>query len=106
MVKVKVRYFGRIRELTGLREEEYEVENATSLAELLLKHIPERHNDISREWRETVFTTVGGEVSMDRDGNPVLRDNYVILVNGRVREVSYRLMDGDEVAVLPPVGGG
>lgn len=105
MIKVKVKYFGKIRELTGVREEEYEVENA-SLAELLLKHIPERHSDISKEWRETVFTTVRGEVAIDKNGNPVLRDNYVVLVNGRVCEISYRLMDGDEVAVLPPVGGG
>lgn len=104
MVKVKVKYFGRLRELLGVKEEEYEVEDAT-LADLLLKHIPSRHSDAADEWRQSIFVTIRGEVAVNREGIPTLR-NYFILVGGRSPEITYRLKDGDEVAILPPVGGG
>jgi molybdopterin converting factor small subunit len=39
MAKVKIKYFGRLRELLDIREEEYEVKNS-SLADLLIKYIP------------------------------------------------------------------
>lgn len=105
MVRVKVRYFGRIRELLGIREEEYEVDDAI-LADLLLKHIPSRHSEVAGEWVEAIFKTVMGKAALGKDGKPILRDNYMIFVNGRTCEINYRLKDGDEVAVLPPVGGG
>ncbi|MEM1550683.1 MAG: MoaD/ThiS family protein [Candidatus Bathyarchaeia archaeon] len=105
MVKVRVKYFGRIRELIGVREEEYEVNDA-SLAELLLKYIPGRHSNVAKEWRETIFTTVMGEVAVNKDGEPVLRDNYIVFVNGEQSRINCRLKDGDEIAILPPVGGG
>ncbi|MEM1507637.1 MAG: MoaD family protein [Candidatus Bathyarchaeia archaeon] len=104
MVKVKVKYFGRLRELLGVKEEEYEVEGAT-LADLLLKHIPSRHSDAADEWRQSIFVTIRGEVAVNREGIPALK-NYFILVGGRSPEITYRLKDGDEVAILPPVGGG
>ncbi|MEM1586955.1 MAG: MoaD/ThiS family protein [Candidatus Bathyarchaeia archaeon] len=105
MVKVRVRYFGRIRELLGIREEEYDVDDAV-LADLLLKHVPNRHSEVAREWIETIFKTVMGEVALGGDRQPILRDNYMVYVNGRTCEVNYKLRDGDEVAILPPVGGG
>lgn len=104
MAKVKVKYFGRLRELLGIKEEDYDVDGAT-LADLLLKHIPERHRDKSKEWQETVFVTVRGEVAINAAGTPMLK-NHFILVKGRTPELTYRLEDGDEVAILPPVGGG
>ncbi|MEM1581533.1 MAG: MoaD family protein [Candidatus Bathyarchaeia archaeon] len=104
MVKVKVRYFGRLRELLGVREEEYEVDDAT-LADLLLKYIPSRHSDAADEWKESIFVTIRGDVAVSRDGTPMLK-NYFILVGGRSPEATYRLKDGDEIAILPPVGGG
>lgn len=104
MVKVRVKYFGRLRELLGVKEEDYDVEGST-LADLLLKHIPSRHPEAADEWRETVFVTVRGEVAMSRDGVPILK-NHFILVGGRSLDLTYRLRDGDEVAILPPVGGG
>lgn len=104
MVKVKVKYFGRLRELLGVKEEEYEVEDAT-LADLLLKHIPSRHSDAADEWRQSIFVTIRGEVAVNKEGIPTLK-NYFILVGGRSPEITYRLKDGDEVAILPPVGGG
>jgi MoaD family protein len=100
---IKVKYFGKLRELLGVKEEEYDAENL-SLADLLIKHIPSRHPEIAEEWRATVFITVGDNIVMSEDGTPILR--YHILVNGLSRNLTYMLKDNDEVAILPPVGGG
>lgn len=104
MIRVRVKYFGKIRELLGVREEEYRIDGGT-LADLLLNHIPDRHMDVADGWRETVFMTVRGEVATDKDGMPILK-NHVILVDGKNQKLTYRLREGDEIAVLPPVGGG
>ncbi len=104
MIKVKVKFFGRLRELLNVREEEYQVDNAT-LADLLLNHIPSKHRDVAKDWKESIFVTIRDEIAVDRKGIPILK-NYVILVGGKSRELSYELKDGDEIAILPPVGGG
>ncbi len=84
--------------------------------DLLLKCIPARHPDASRRWKERVFDTENGEVKFNEDGTPSLRGAYHILINGRSYLVAeddercpgleYRLKAGDEIAILPPVGGG
>lgn len=104
MVKVRVKYFGMLRELLGIREEEYNIEDIT-LADLLLKHIPGRHAEVADEWKRTVFVTVRDDVALGKEGEPMLK-NHLILVSGRKSELTYRLKDGDEVAILPPVEGG
>lgn len=104
MAKIKVKYFGELRDLLGTREEEYDVEGIT-IAELLLEYIPDRHTEVADKWRETVFATIRGEVAVNRDGMPILK-NHFILVGGKSTELNYRLRDGDEIAILPPVGGG
>jgi len=103
MAKVRVKYFGGLRELLGVREEEYDVENST-LADLLIKHIPSRHPEAAKELRETIFTTVRSGVAMNRD-TPILK-NYFILVNGLNQNLTYVLKDGDKVVILPSVEGG
>ena len=116
VLKVKVRLFASLRELLGnIREEEYEVKDGTTLMDLLLQHIPGRHGNVSRSWKEWIFETERNEIKFDKDGIPVL-SYYLILVNGRsynsISEderrpgLRYKLKGGDEVAVLPPVGGG
>lgn len=116
VLKVKVRFFASLRELLGnIREEEYEVEDGTTLMDLLLQYIPERHSNVSKSWKEWIFETERHEIKFDKDGIPVL-SYYLILVNGRsynsISEdgrrlgLMYKLKDGDEIAILPPVGGG
>jgi len=116
VLKVKVRLFASLRELLGnIREEEYEVEDGTTLMDLLLQHIPGRHSNVSKSWKEWIFETERREIKFDKDGVPVL-SYYLILVNGRsynsISEdgrrlgLMYKLKDGDEIAILPPVGGG
>lgn len=52
MPRVKVKYFASLRELLGnTKEEEYKAKDRTMLMDLLLKHIPERHRNISRSWK-------------------------------------------------------
>jgi len=102
---VKVRCFGRLRELLNVKEEEYQVKGGATLKDLLLKHIPERHEKVSKSWREEIFRMARGKIIFKRDGNPVLRD-YLVLVKGRPLDLSYELRDEDEIMVLMPVGGG
>ncbi len=105
LVAVKVRYFGRLRELLNVKKEEYEVKDGDTLTELLVNYIPERHKKVSEPWRETIFKQVNGEITLNRNGEPLLR-NYLILVDGKALGLGYKLRDGDEVVVLPPGGGG
>ena len=117
MPRVKVRYFASLRELLGnTREEEYEVRDGTMLMELLLEYIPERHRNASRSWKERIFETEKDGIKFDKEGTPSLSGYYLILINGRsylsISEderhpgLRYTLKDGDEIAILPPVGGG
>lgn len=102
--------------LEDIREEEYEVEDGTALMDLLFKHIPERHANASSRWKEQIFQTEKGKITLDKNGIPSLKGYYLILINGRSyrsisedgrrRGLRYKLKDGDEIALLPPVGGG
>ena len=105
MPRVKVRYFGRLRELLNVKEEEHTVKAGASIADLLLKYIPEKHKEVSEAWRETIFRTVKGEMLLRKDGTPLIR-NYLVLMNGKSPNLGCILKEGDEVAVLPPFGGG
>ncbi len=105
MVNIKVKYFARLRELIGAREENYALMNSTELSDLLLKHIPVRHGEIAEQWKNEIFRTVNGEIALNKDGTPILR-NYLVLVGGKSVPLGYNLKEGDEIAVLPPAGGG
>lgn len=105
MPTVKVRYFGRLRELLNVKREEYKVKDSAAIADLLLEYIPEKHTEVSGTWKETIFRTVKGELLLKKDGTPLLR-NYLILVGGKSSQLGCELKEGDEVAVLPPFGGG
>lgn len=105
MVLIKVKYFSRVRELLDLKEEQYEVVDGTSVMDILTKLIPERHPEVSKSWTRHLFLTIGDEVAFDKDGTPIL-SNYVALVNAEPRSLEYWLKDGDEIAILLPIGGG
>lgn len=116
MPTVKVRYFALLRELLdNTKEENYDVKDETMLMDLLLKHIPERHWTVSAKWKERIFDTERDGIKVDKDGTPVL-SYYLILINGRSyssisedgrrRGLRYKLKNGDDIAILPPVGGG
>jgi len=115
--KIKVRYFAVLRELLGdIKEEEYEIGKGTALMELLLEYIPQRHPGASSLWKEHLFQTEKGEITFEKDATPSLKGYYLVLVNGKPHRsifedgkpvgLWYKLNDGDEIAILPPVGGG
>jgi molybdopterin converting factor small subunit len=105
MTVIYIRYFGKLRELLGVKKEEYNVEEETTLADLLVSHVPERHSTVSKTWAETLFRTVRGEMAQNRNGTPVLGD-YLVTLNGKSVILGERLKEGDEVAIMPPFGGG
>ena len=81
-VRVKVLFFGRLRELTGLSEENGEISEGATLDDLLERYI-QRY--------------------------PQLAGFRASLVASRNREFAAwdtRIAGGDEIAFLPPVSGG
>ena len=97
-VKVSVRFFTSLREITGKREEILEFsrgEGAT--VEDALKRLGELHG---KSFAEYVYDPKSGEV----------RGFLQFLVNGRNvtsnKGLKTKLSNGDVLAIIPPVGGG
>jgi len=81
-MRVLLKYFSALRDITGGAREEVAFEGPVTVSDLLMwffKKYP----------RAEAF-----------------REELVVLVNGRAVEGSYILKDGDEVALMPPVSGG
>jgi len=81
-LRLRVLFFGRIRELTGISEDSLEVPVGTTLSELFDKY--QKH-----------FPALEG-----------FRGSLVASRNEEFASWDTRLNSGDEVAFLPPVSGG
>ncbi len=81
-VRVKVLFFGRIRELTGLSEETGEISEGATLGDLLERYIQR-------------FPQLEG-----------FRASLVASRNQEFAPWDTRITSGDEIAFLPPVSGG
>jgi len=94
-MKVTVKFFTTLRELTGKKEEEIESPNLITVAELL--------NLLSKRYGRG-FT----EYVYDERGR--VRGHLHLLINGRsittLQGFETRLEEGDRFAIIPPVGGG
>jgi len=96
-LRVKVRYFTTLRELAGGAEEELEIEDDASLADLIrdvaLRYGKEAHN----------YLYQNGEKSK---ADP----SIYFLINGinarMLSGMDTKLRDGHVVAIIPPIGGG
>ncbi len=80
----KLLYFGRISDLTGVTEEEQTLPDDVSTAGQL------------RTWLDLRFDA-GGEL---------LEQTVRIAINNQLCFDSERISEGDEIAFMPPVGGG
>ena len=92
-MKVKVSYFGHLREVAGVKEEEFEVDERCVVGDLL-EEVGETRG-IARE--------IFGE-----DPSPEMPIN--VLVDGRniryLKGLNTPLSEGSRVALFPPTGGG
>ena len=80
-MKIMVRYFASLREATGVKEEEIELPDGSTVG-MLLGQAKELHS------------TLKG------------RSAILVSVNGEFVQASRRLKAEDEVAMFPPVSGG
>lgn len=94
-MKVTVKFFTTLREITGKREEEIKSPEDLTVDELLEK-LSKRHG---HQFIKYVY---------DETGN--VRSYLQFLVNGKsittMQGFKTKLKEGDSVAIIPPVGGG
>lgn len=94
-MKVTMKFFTTLREITGKREEEIKSSGDLTVDELL-EQLSKKHG---RRFTDYVY---------DETGN--VRSYLQFLVNGRsittMQSFKTRLRDGDSIAIIPPVGGG
>jgi len=93
--KVTVKFFTTLREITGKKEEQIEFSRAVTV-ESLLKQLSKKYG---KEFNDYVYDELGN-----------VHGHLHFLVNGQsttaLQGFRTRLKDGDQVAILPPVGGG
>jgi molybdopterin synthase sulfur carrier subunit len=94
-MKVKVKFFTSLREITGKKEDEIQSPRTIRVKELL--------NSLSKKYGRE-FT----DYLYDKRGK--VRTYIQILVNGRginvLQGFETKLKEGDTIAIFPPVGGG
>ena len=94
-MKIKVRFFTSLREITGKKEDEIQLPSITTVGELLA-HLSKKYG---RDFTDYVY---------DEKGN--VQTYIQILINGRgintFQGFGTKLKEGDTVAIFPPVGGG
>jgi len=93
-----VRFFTSLREITGKREQTLEFSGGEPVTvDVVLKRLAERYG---KSFSEYVFDSKTGEV----------KGFLQFLVNGRSMStldgLDTELVDGDVLAIIPPVGGG
>ncbi|MEM2104944.1 MAG: ubiquitin-like small modifier protein 1 [Candidatus Bathyarchaeia archaeon] len=96
-MRVSVRFFTSLRELTGKREETLEFpDDERVTVDVVLKCLAERYG---KGFVDYVYDA-GGEV----------KGFLQFIVNGRsvstLKGLETELSDGDVLAIIPPVGGG
>ena len=94
-IKVAVRFFTTLREITGKKEESLELLKPISV-DALLRQLSKKYG---KEFDDYMFDEIGD-----------VRGHLQVLINGRsvstMQGLKTELKDADQVAVLPPVGGG
>lgn len=94
-VNVKVKFFTTLREIVGKKEEQIRLSGSVTL-EALLKQLSKKHGE---DFEDYVYDELGK-----------VRGHLQFLVNGKSvstdQRMKTKLCEGDEIAILPPVGGG
>jgi molybdopterin synthase sulfur carrier subunit len=94
-MKVEVKFFTSLREITGKKTDEIQIQNATTVEELLTL-LSEKYGKNFHEYIYNKKGKVQGFLSF--------------LINGKninaLEGFNTKLKQGDTIAILPPVGGG
>jgi molybdopterin synthase sulfur carrier subunit len=94
-VKITVRLFTTLRELAGTRREELEFSTVVNV-EYVLDALVSRYG---KEFGDYLY-----------DEEKRVRGHLQLLINGKraglLEDVKTMLKDGDQLAIIPPVGGG
>jgi molybdopterin synthase sulfur carrier subunit len=95
-MKVKVKFFALVRELTGKREEIVDLDDHATVRTLLGKLVEEH----GAKFRDYIFDPASKEP----------RGHVQFLMDGRnvtlMQGLDTALKEGTSLAILPPVGGG
>jgi molybdopterin synthase sulfur carrier subunit len=94
-MKVKIRYFALLRELTGKREELVELEEDASVGKLL-ETLSAKYGGKFRDYLYGVGEFEGLSLNFLLNGRNVSLD----------KGFETKLQDGDVLSILPPVAGG
>ena len=94
-MRVTVKFFTTLREITSKREEEMDLPNSITVEELL-RLLSKKHG---KRFMDYVY-----------DDRGKVQPHLQFLVNGRstitLQDLKTKLGDGDHIAIVPPVGGG
>jgi len=94
-MKVEVKFFTSLREITGKKVEEIQLDHAITVKELLTL-LSDKYGERFREYLYTREGQVQGFLSF------LLNGKNINALDGFDTE----LKDGDVLAIIPPVGGG
>lgn len=90
-----MKFFTTLREITGKKQDQIVLSRAKTL-QSLLKQLSRKYGD---EFNDYLYDELGN-----------VRGHLHLLVNGQsitaLRGLRTQLKEGDQVAILPPVGGG
>jgi len=94
-MKVEVKFFTSLREITGKKADEIQLQNVITVEELL-NLLSDKYG---KKFREYIYNKKGK-----------VQDFLSFLVNGRninvLQDFDTKLKQGDTIAIIPPVGGG
>ena len=94
-MKVEVRFFTSLREITGKKVEKVQLQNSITVEELLTGF----SKKYGREFMEYLYNEEGK-----------VHSYLSILINGKsinvLQGLDTELKESDTIAILPPVGGG
>jgi len=94
-VKVKVKFFTTLREIAGKKEDQIELSRSVTV-EALLRQLAKKYG---KEFEDYIYDELGN-----------IHGHLQFLVNGKsitaLQGLKTKLREGDQVAILPPVGGG
>lgn len=96
-MRVKVKYFTTLRELSGTAEEELTIRDSANLADL----IEEVASKYGKEARDYLY---------QKEESRKVDPSIYFLINGENSRIlsglDTKLKDGDVIAIIPPIGGG